>query len=185
MTDETWITDVLHFWFAELTPKQWWTSDAALDATIRTRFLAVHERAASQAGTANIASAGSALATVIALDQFPRNMFRGTARAFATDPLALAVAERAISDGLDKALSAERRSFLYMPFMHAENRATQTRSIALFATLDDAEGLKAAHTHKAIVDRFGRYPHRNAVLGRATTADEQTYLDGKAERFGQ
>ena len=185
MQNDTWVADVLHFWFVELTPEQWWKSDPALDARIGAQFLPLHERVAATNNVQATTSADEALAAVIVLDQFPRNIFRNSARAFATDSVALAIAEFAIAHGFDLLLPPVRRQFLYMPFMHAEDRAAQERAVALVTTLGDKEAVDAALKHKSIIDRFGRYPHRNAALRRDTTAEEHAYLDGKAERFGQ
>ncbi|MGH6977443.1 MAG: DUF924 family protein, partial [Stellaceae bacterium] len=126
-------------------------------------------------------SAPGALALLILLDQFPRNMFRGQARAFATDPLALAIASRAILNGFDGAKFGtlpDMRGFFYLPFEHSENLADQERAVALYKAIGDADGLKWAELHAGIIRRFGRFPHRNAVLGRVTTPEEQAFLDG-------
>jgi uncharacterized protein (DUF924 family) len=122
-------------------------------------------------------SAPGALALLILLDQFPRNMFRGTARMFASDPLARAIAAGAIVRGFDAAVDTDMRGFFYLPFEHSEDPADQTRSVAFFKAADDADGLKWAELHADIIRRFGRFPHRNAVLGRETTAEEQAFLD--------
>jgi uncharacterized protein (DUF924 family) len=124
-----------------------------------------------------------ALATVIVLDQFPRNIFRGNARAFATDALALAVAKAAIVRGLDGKLPREQRVFLYLPFEHSENAADQLRCVELMAALGDEEYARFALLHKAVIDRFGRFPHRNAVLGRASTPEEEAFLKESSSSF--
>lgn len=172
---QEWVEEVLRFWFGELQPGQWFTKDEALDARIRTRFLSLYERI-RQSPVEAPRSARSALATVIVLDQFPRNMFRGTPQAFATDELALRVAERTIAAGLDRELDAIQRTFLYMPFQHAEDPEVQARSVVLFASTGQAQGLDYARQHKEIIDRFGRFPHRNAILGRASTPEELEFL---------
>ena len=118
----------------------------------------------------------TAIAAVIALDQFPRNMFRGSPRAFATDALALSIAQHAIAAGWDEELTQQQRLFLYMPFQHAEDRAVQARSIELFTRLGLGENLDYANRHKEIVDRFGRFPHRNEVLGRVSTPEEVEFI---------
>jgi uncharacterized protein (DUF924 family) len=123
-----------------------------------------------------LADAQTALAAVIVLDQMSRNMFRDTPRAFAADPLALAVAEAAIAQGFDAGLSKDERSFLYLPFGHAEDRHSQARAVALVASLGDPELQKWAEAHRAIVDRFGRFPHRNGILGRNSTSEETEFL---------
>lgn len=172
---QSWVDDVLSFWFEELKPQVWFTKDLAVDQRIRERFLPLYERISGEARHA-VDSARAALATVIVLDQFPRNMFRGTPRAFVTDASALRVAEAAIAAGFDRELDATQRSFLYMPFQHSEDRAVQARSVDLFSRIGLAEGLDFARQHKKIIDRFGRFPHRNAILGRSSTAEEQEFL---------
>jgi uncharacterized protein (DUF924 family) len=168
--------EVLHFWFEELAPKQWFKPDPALDQEIARRFSDLHHALAQDVPADWVATPRAMLAAVIALDQFPRNMFRGTARAFATDHLALATAQEAIARGSDRALSVAERQFLYLPFEHAEDPAMQARSVALYQALGDKEGLDYARRHKAIIDRFGRFPHRNAALRRVSTAEELDFL---------
>jgi uncharacterized protein (DUF924 family) len=157
--------DVLAFWRAA-GPDKWFEADAAFDAAVRERFLASYTVAAAGGLAAWEDAAEDALALVIVLDQFPRNMFRGEARMFAADPLARAVADRAIARGFD------------LPLMHAENLADQERCLALCRAADDAEGVKYAEIHADIIRRFGRFPHRNRILGRMTTPQEQAFLDG-------
>jgi uncharacterized protein (DUF924 family) len=169
--------DVLAFWRAA-GPDKWFEKDEAFDADIRARFLAAYAAAAAGKLAVWESVAEGALALVIVLDQFPRNMFREQARMFAADPLARAVADRAIARGLDGNYVPPERRFFYLPFMHAESLADQERCIALCRAAADAEGVKYAETHAGIIRRFGRFPHRNRVLGRATTPDEQTFLDG-------
>jgi uncharacterized protein (DUF924 family) len=168
--------DVLAFWRAA-GPKRWFEKDAAFDDDIRRRFLEAHEAAAAGKLTAWEASAEGALALLILLDQFPRNMFRGQPRMFASDPLALAIASRAILNGFD-GLFPDLRSFFYLPFMHSEDLADQERAVAFYRACNDADNLKWADLHADIIRRFGRFPHRNAVLGRITTSEEQAFLDG-------
>ncbi len=168
--------EVVAFW-REVGPDRWFKKDESLDAEIRGRFLGLHEAAADGKLAAWEQSAEGALALLVLLDQFPRNMFRGQARAFATDPLARAVASRAILNGFDGAYP-DMRQFFYLPFEHSEDLADQERGVALFKTASDADGLKWAELHAGIIRRFGRFPHRNAVLGRATTPEERAFLDG-------
>ncbi len=175
MSGPDWIEEVLHFWFEELQPDLWFTRNEPLDATIRQRFLPLYEQLAQQVPPAALSTARGALAAVIVLDQFPRNMFRGAPRAFATDDQALAIASQAIRASLDRQLPPLQRQFLCMPFQHAEDPATQARSIELFAGIG-AETLDFAQRHKAIIDRFGRFPHRNAALGRPSTPEELEFL---------
>ena len=168
--------DVIAFWRGA-GPGKWFRKDAAFDADIRARFLDTYEAAAAGALADWEATADGALALVIVLDQFPRNMFRGSPRTFAADPLAREVADRAIARGFDRAVDHDMRSFLYLPFTHSEMLADQERCVELHRALGDPEGLKYAELHADIIRRFGRFPHRNAVLGRATTPDEQAFLD--------
>jgi uncharacterized protein (DUF924 family) len=178
-----WDADVLEFWFGELQPRQWFIKDPELDELIRTRFLGVHEGVAAAPESELVAGPRTALAAVIALDQFPRNMFRGVAKAFATDAKALALADKAISRGFDAVLSPAERQFLYLPFQHCEEPSVQARSVALFRALGDPEQIKYAEDHKAIIDRFGRFPHRNAILGRASTLAEEAFLREPGSAF--
>ena len=167
--------DVLAYWRA-LGPKRWFEKDDAVDAEIREKF---HDlRAAGSAGMLLHweDDASGALALVIVLDQFPRNMFRGSAAAFATDPQARAVAGRAIARGFDRQFTNPERRFFYLPYMHSEALADQERCCGLCQAADDGEGVKFAALHADVIRRFGRFPHRNAVLGRVTTPEEQAFL---------
>jgi uncharacterized protein (DUF924 family) len=168
--------DVLGFWRAA-GPKQWFKKDDAFDADIRARYLALCEAAAAGRLAQWEETAEGALALLITLDQFPRNMFRMSARAFAADPLARAVATRAIARGFDQQVPLAERTFFYLPFEHSEALADQERSVALARATGDADMLKWAELHADIIRRFGRFPHRNAVLGRASTPEEQAFLD--------
>jgi uncharacterized protein (DUF924 family) len=167
--------DIIAFWRAA-GPDRWFEKDAGFDDEIRRRFLAVHEAAAAGKLNAWEQNAEGALALLILLDQFPRNMFRGDARTFATDRQARAAASRALLNGFDGAFP-DLRSFFYLPFEHSEDLADQERSVALYQAAGDADDLKWAELHADIIRRFGRFPHRNAVLGRATTPEEQAFLD--------
>ena len=168
--------DIVAFW-REVGPDRWFEKDAALDDEIRRRFLTAHEAAAAGKLTAWEQTAEGALALLILLDQFPRNMFRGEARAFATDALARVIASRAILNGFDGAFP-DMRGFFYLPFQHSEDLKDQERGVALYKASGDADGLKWAEPHADIIRRFGRFPHRNAILGRVSTAEEQAFLDG-------
>ncbi len=179
-----WIADVLGFWFDELTPQDWFESRPALDNAIKARFLALHEEIAAASPPEVRKEAEPALAAIIALDQFPRNMFRGTARAFATDPFAVELSRNALDQGLDAKLSPVQRQFTAMPLMHSENMADQERCVAVFAGLGNAEALRLAEEHRDIIARFGRFPHRNRVLGRQTSEEERLFLDSHAG-YGQ
>lgn len=170
------IDDILHFWFAELSPKNWFRRDADVDATIKRRFGAVYDGLKDGVPDDWLARPEGTLAAIIVLDQFPRNMFRDDARAFATDETALALSKRAIAQGLDDELTPKERSFLYMPFQHSEDAGDQARSVGLFAALGNPSNLDFALRHQAVIDRFGRFPHRNNVLGRTSTAEEEAFL---------
>lgn len=167
---------VVAFWL-DAGPEKWFKKDEAFDAEIRGRFLPTYEAAAAGRLASWEATAEGALALLIVLDQFPRNMFRGSARAFAADPLARAVADRAIARGFDKQLGLPKQSFFYLPFMHSENLIDQERCVDLCRQAGAEDTLKFAELHADIIRRFGRFPHRNALLGRATTAEEQAFLD--------
>jgi uncharacterized protein (DUF924 family) len=172
--------EVIAFW-REAGPDRWFQKDEAerraFDQEVRQRFLALHERAAAGELKSWEDSAEGALALLLLLDQFPRNMFRGTARAFATDPDARAVTAAALLKGFDAQVAPDMRTFFYLPFEHSEDLADQERGLALYKAAGDADGLKWAEIHADIIRKFGRFPHRNAALGRATTAEEQKFLD--------
>jgi len=168
---------IIAFW-KEAGPPRWFKKDPAFDEDIRQRFLATHDAAAAGTLTGWEKSASGALALMLLLDQFPRNMFRDSARAFATDPQALALAKRAIGRGFDVLVEPQMRSFFYLPFMHAEDLTEQNRGVTLYRTAGDSDGEKWAQLHADIIRKFGRFPHRNKVLGRETTPDEQAFLDG-------
>ncbi len=168
--------DVLAFWLSA-GEKRWFKHDEAFDSSIRARFAATYEEGA--AGLLNAWESGpqSSLALVIVLDQFPRNMFRGSARSFAADPLARVVAERAIVRGFDQKTTMPTRVFFYLPFEHSETLADQERAVALIGATGDVNFLEWCELHADIIRRFGRFPHRNALLGRTSTAEELAFLD--------
>ena len=174
--DPSRIDEVLEFWFEELTPDDWFGGGEAVDDRIRERFLALHEALREGVPESWRATARGMLAAVIALDQFPRNLYRGSGQAFAADRAALALASEAIERGFDREMSTDERKFLYLPFEHSEDPRVQARSVELFASLDDAHTLGYAVRHKEIIDRFGRFPHRNEILGRASTPEEIEFL---------
>lgn len=174
---------VLRFWFDESTPAQHFRKDAAFDAVIRDRFGAVQAAAARCELSAWRDTRAGRLAEIIVLDQFSRNLFRDDARAFASDPLALALAQEAIRAGVDRGLPPMRRAFLYMPFMHSESPAIHIEAERLFRQPGLENNYAFELKHKAIIDRFGRYPHRNAVLGRASTPAEAAFLQGPDSSF--
>ena len=165
---------VVAFW-RDAGPERWFAKDDAFDAEIRTRFLETHMTAARRELDGWAETAEGALALLLLLDQFPRNLFRGTAHQFATDPLAKRIAEQAIAAGHDLAVGPGLRSFFYLPFEHSEALADQERAVAL--TAYDPETMKWAAIHRDIIARFGRFPHRNRSLGRDTAADEAAFLE--------
>lgn len=167
---------VLAFW-REAGPKKWFTKSASFDRRIRARFLPTYRAAAAGALSHWEHKPDAALALAIVLDQFPRNMFRASARAFAADPLARQVARRAIARGYDRRVRKGERQFFYLPFEHSESMPDQERCVALFRATGNAELLKWAKLHADIIRKFGRFPHRNAALGRATTKEEKAFLD--------
>jgi uncharacterized protein (DUF924 family) len=169
--------DVLAYWRA-LGPERWFERDAAVDAEIRDKFEGVYKAALAGSLIHWEKDAPGALAHIIVLDQFPRNMFRGAAAAFAADPLARAAAGRAIERGFDRQAKKAERPFFYLPYMHSEALADQERCCELCRAAGDEGTLKWAELHADIIRRFGRFPHRNAALGRITTAEEQAFLDG-------
>jgi uncharacterized protein (DUF924 family) len=175
MSDIASAKDIVTFW-RDAGFDRWFTKDAAFDAEIKQRFLPTYEAAAAGKLRDWENTAEGALALLIVLDQFPRNMFRGDKRAFATDPLARAVTAGALIKGYD-AEAGDLRAFFYLPFEHSEDLADQERGVALYKAAGDDEGLKWGEIHADIIRRFGRFPHRNAVLGRTTTAEEQKFLD--------
>ncbi|YBW40713.1 Protein of unknown function DUF924 [Nitrobacter sp. TKz-YC01] len=168
--------DVLAFWRAA-GPSKWYTKNNPFDVEVRRRFLQLWDAARAGELAEWEKTDDGALALVIVLDQFPRNMFRSDARTFSTDGQALTVAERAIARGADTRIEPDLVEFLYVPFMHSERLADQDRCIELFRTRGRPENLKFAEIHADIIRRFGRFPHRNLVLGRTTNADEQAFLD--------
>lgn len=167
--------EVLDFWFSEMDEADWWAKSDVTDAGIRERFLDPHERLVRTAGR-DIEGARPMLAAVVVLDQFSRNMFRDSPRAYAADPIARRLARQAISRGFDTGMRPEYRLFLYLPFEHSEDREDQALAVDLISALDREEWTSYALAHKAVIDRFGRFPHRNAVLGRETTAEERAAL---------
>lgn len=170
---------LLDYWFNGLTPDQWWKPDPDVDQELRARFLPLYEQLSREVPAEWLQTPRGTLAAVMVLDQLPRNVFRGDPRAYATDAKALALARQAVERGLDRDLTPQERIFLYVPFQHSEDPADQARSVELARTLDD-KTLDYALKHKAVIDRFGRFPHRNKVLGRPSTAEEIEFLNGPA-----
>ena len=174
---------ILHFWFNELSPKQHYAKDAALDEAIRTRFGATLEAAARCELFAWRTTPEGRLAEVLVLDQFSRNVYRDMARAFAQDALALALAQELVASGQDRSLPLAQRSFAYMPYMHSESALVHTQAVALFSQPGMEDTLRFELRHKDIIDRFGRYPHRNALLVRTSTAEELAFLNEPGSSF--
>lgn len=168
--------DVISFWL-QAGPRRWFARDAAFDEDIRERFEACHHAAAHSELDYWQESADGALALVLLLDQFPRNMYRGSGHAFATDGLARQIADRAIARGFDRTVDDALRVFFYLPFEHSENADDQARAIELCEGTGDNEHVKWALLHADIIARFGRFPHRNACLGRRTTPAEAAFLE--------
>ena len=165
--------DVVTFW-KEAGPGKWFKKNPEFDAEIRDRFEALHHAAARRELDAWAETAEGALALLLLLDQFPRNLYRNSAHAFATDPLARMFASRAVAAGFDKVVAPDLRNFFHLPFEHSENLEDQDRAVDEAV---DADALKWARIHRDIIARFGRFPHRNAALGRETTGDEQAFLE--------
>jgi len=174
---------ILQFWFEELTPKQHFVKDAALDETIRARFGDTLEAASRCELFGWRTTAEGRLAEIIVLDQFSRNVYRDTPRAFAQDALALVLAQELVASRLDRSLPAGQRVFAYMPYMHSESALVHTQAVELFTQLGNENNLNFEMRHKAIVDRFGRYPHRNAILGRTSSAEELAFLAEPGSSF--
>ena len=168
--------DVARFWFETLSPRQWWASDPKLDAELAARFGGVHAAAMRCELYEWRRSPIGRLAEVIVLDQFSRNLYRGDPRSYAADPIALCLAQEAVRIGDDEGLSVPQRQFLYMPFMHSESALIHRRAVELYGAPGLEGALASEMRHKAIIDRFGRYPHRNRVLGRESTPEEDEFL---------
>lgn len=168
--------EITRFWFEEIAPKQWWARDAAFDETVAARFGATHAAARQCELYTWREQPNGRLAEVLVLDQFSRNIYRHDPRSFACDPIALCLAQEAVRSGADQGLPRERRAFLYMPFMHSESAVIHEWAIKLFAALGMESNLDSERRHKAIIDRFGRYPHRNRILGRTSTPEELDFL---------
>jgi len=176
--------DVLAFWFDECSPKQWFIKDSEFDATIRNRFGTTHEAAARCELLDWRADPQGRLAEIIVLDQFSRNIYRDDPRAFASDPAALVLAQEAVHAGARECLEDKQAPFLYMPFMHSESKLIHTIAIKLFRDDPACAGhVKFEEKHKAIIDRFGRYPHRNEILGRTSTPEELEFLKKPGSSF--
>lgn len=176
-------TEVIRFWFEEIEPEQQFKKDEIFDELLRKRFLSLHQEIAKGEHDSWRKTIQGRLAEIIVLDQFSRNMFRDTPQAFAYDGMALILAQEAIRSGQLSQLSIEQRGFLYMPYMHSESRIIHEKALELFSEPGLEKKLKYEKQHKAIIDRFGRYPHRNHILGRTTTTEELAFLQEPNSSF--
>ena len=175
--------DILTFWFAETAPKSWWSAAPEFDALVQARFGDLLRRAAQGELSDWRASPGGRLAEILVLDQFSRNAYRDTPAAFAQDPMALALSQEALAAGAHRALTPIECAFLFMPYMHSESALIHRQAEALFRDYTPKDNHDFELRHKAIIDRFGRYPHRNAILGRASSAQEIAFLKQPGSRF--
>jgi len=175
--------EILHFWFEEISPEFWFRKDEELDRAILDRFGDIHAAATSCELFRWRDEPQGRLAEIIVLDQFSRNIYRDRPGAFASDPLALALAQEAIRVGIDTSFSNSRRLFLYLPYMHSESAGLHEIAVTLFSQPGMEQNLDYEHKHKSIIDRFGRYPHRNEVLGRESTPEELEFLSGPDSSF--
>jgi len=174
---------VIDFWFVQLKPAQWWRDDSDLDHVIADRFGAVHARALrGELYQWRLQPLGR-LAEIIVLDQFSRNIYRGTAQAYAADPMALALAQEAVAANAAATLEPHHKAFLYMPYMHSESREIHEIAVRLFSEFGLEASLDSELRHKAIIDRFGRYPHRNSILGRISSQQEGEFLKNPRPSF--
>lgn len=175
--------DILDFWFNEITPAQWWEKNSAFDLLITTRFSAVHVAANLGQLADWRASSEGRLAEIIVLDQFSRNIYRDLPQSFASDPLALTLAQEAIDQGCHLTLTPMMRGFMLLPLMHSESAVVHEMALALYTDMGVAYNIEFERKHKAIIDRFGRYPHRNIILGRVSTAAELAFLEEADSSF--
>jgi uncharacterized protein (DUF924 family) len=175
--------EIIDFWFSPETRPHWFTASEAFDKAVRAHFGALYERAYAGQVDDWASTPHSALALILLLDQVPRNIFRGTARTFASDHKALAFAQKAVSAGFDSEVVKDQRLFFYLPFQHAEDRAIQDEAVRLVAALGDEENTDYARRHRDIIHRFGRFPHRNAQLGRTSTETEIEFLKQPGSSF--
>jgi uncharacterized protein (DUF924 family) len=177
-----WVGTVINFWFEELTETDWFARSDAIDGRIRERFLTLHQRLVTHDGC-GVTEPRPILASVIVLDQFSRNIFRDSQYAYSADSIARRLARVAIEQSFDVAMTRLERLFLYLPFEHSEERADQALAVQLIGSVGDAAWTRYAIAHKEIIDRFGRFPHRNAVLNRLSTADEVAFLKEPKNSF--
>ncbi|WP_137158194.1 DUF924 family protein [Rhizobium sp. FKL33] len=176
MTDDARINDLLAFWFAEGMEEKWFNGGAAFDQELESRFAALHDQACAGELDAWSNIPRGALALVVLLDQLSRNLHRGTPHAFGQDHRALSLTTKALAEGWDQEFPERERQFFYLPLMHSEDPAHQQTCVALYEAIDNENALKFAREHRDIIDRFGRFPHRNEVLGRESTEEEEEFL---------
>tara|TARA_R110000787_G_scaffold95011_3_gene198037 strand:+ start:1307 stop:1855 length:549 start_codon:yes stop_codon:yes gene_type:complete len=174
---------ILHFWFKEISAEQWWLKDLVFDQEIKSRFLNLHRAANKGELFGWRDTAQGRLAEIIILDQFSRNIYRESPQAFASDPLALVLAQEAIALGLDMKLAENQRSFFYLPYMHSESLLIHSQAIMLYEKLGNASNLAFEIKHQDIIKKFARYPHRNAILGRKSSAEEVAFLQQPDSAF--
>ena len=175
--------EILEFWFEEIDPKMWWSADPAFDELIRKRYLGLHQCASQGELLTWRSHAKGRLAEIIILDQFSRNIYRDTPRAFAQDPMALVLAQEAVANNTHQTLPPVECSFLLIPYMHSESRKIHVEAEMLYRTFTPDKSHKFELRHKAIIDRFGRYPHRNQIIGRVSTPEEIAFLKLPSSRF--
>lgn len=175
--------DILNFWFTEIDPKKWWVKDPAFDQLLKTKFGATHDRAIKGELAYWRETADGRLAEVLVIDQFSRNIYREDPRSFAYDPIALKLAEECVALKLDQELPIKQRAFLYLPYMHSESKATHEIAVRLYSQPGLENNLDFELRHKALIDRFGRYPHRNKILGRPSTPEEIEFLKQPGSSF--
>jgi uncharacterized protein (DUF924 family) len=176
----SWVDDVIHFWFDELGETRWFAKSHEIDAQIRDRFQKLHDELAGKRDL-GVSAPRAFLAAIIVLDQFSRNLFRGDARAFSADPIARELARAAIAQGIDtKMKNREEKYFLYLPFEHSEDRGDQALAHAMIQKLGNEQWMRFADSHMMVIERFGRFPHRNQALKRSSTADELAFLKESA-----
>ncbi|KLI64559.1 DUF924 family protein [Aurantiacibacter marinus] len=177
MARRRWAAEILHFWFHRLGPRDWWGGSGNLDQVCTERFQPELEALCRMPRTTFTSDPGTALASVLLFDQMPRNIYRGTPRAFAFDPLACAIAHEALDCGYDLAVPLRQAQFLAMPLMHSEDIADQRRALEIFRRINGGRNFGFARSHYRMIARFGRFPHRNDILGRETTSAERRAID--------
>ena len=175
--------EIINFWFEKIEPESWWKKDDDFDQMVRNRFIDVYQQAAKCELFDWRQEALGWLAEIIVLDQFPRNMFRDSPQAFATDPMAVILVQEAVANQVDKELTAVQQGFLYMPLMHSESALIHETALDLYSQPGLEFNLEFEKKHKTIIDRFGRYPHRNAILGRTSTEEEMEFLKEPGSSF--